>query len=115
MFIVRVACEYNHFFCKNIRAGPDEMYRVPTSSGNHGKPGKSLKKVPCMEKSWNLKNNNRIIMEKSWNFVKYYDKTTSCQKTSCRTLTKPPVAKKLPVGHTSVRLLVFWLLVVFKF
>ena len=30
-------------------------YRVPTSSGNHGKPGKSLKKVPCMEKSWNLK------------------------------------------------------------
>ena len=31
-------------------------YRVPTSSGNHGKPGKSRKKVPCMEKSWNLKN-----------------------------------------------------------
>ena len=29
-------------------------YMVPTSSGNHGKPGKSLKKVPCMEK-WNLK------------------------------------------------------------
>ena len=29
--------------------------RVPTSSGNHGIPGKSLKKVPCMEKSWNLK------------------------------------------------------------
>ena len=24
-------------------------------------------------------------MEKSWNFVKYYDKTTSCQKTSCQT------------------------------
>ena len=23
--------------------------RVPTSSGNHGKPGKSQKKVPCME------------------------------------------------------------------
>ena len=29
--------------------------RVPTSSGNHGKPGKSPKKVPCLEKSWNLK------------------------------------------------------------
>ena len=29
--------------------------RVPTSSGNHGEPGKSPKKVPCMEKSWNLK------------------------------------------------------------
>ena len=29
--------------------------RVPTNSGNHGKPGKSLKTVPCMEKSWNLK------------------------------------------------------------
>ena len=28
--------------------------RVRKSSGNHGKPGKSLKKVPCMEKSWNL-------------------------------------------------------------
>ena len=23
--------------------------RVPTSSGNHGKPGKSLKQIPCME------------------------------------------------------------------
>ena len=29
--------------------------RVPTSSENPGKPGKSHKKVPCMEKSWNLK------------------------------------------------------------
>ena len=29
--------------------------RVPTSSGYHGKSGKSLDKVPCMEKSWNLK------------------------------------------------------------
>ena len=29
-------------------------YRVPTSSGNHGKPGKSQKKVPCLEKSLNL-------------------------------------------------------------
>ena len=27
--------------------------RVPTGSGNHGKSGE--KKVPCMEKSWNLK------------------------------------------------------------
>ena len=25
------------------------VYRVPTSSGNHRKPRKSLKKVPCME------------------------------------------------------------------
>ena len=34
-------------------------FRVPTSSGNHRKPGKSpKKKVPCMEKSWNLKNLN---------------------------------------------------------
>ena len=29
--------------------------RVPTSSGNPGKCGKSHIKVPCMEKSWNLK------------------------------------------------------------
>ena len=39
--------------------------KVPTSCGNHGKPGKLPKKVPCMEKSWNLKK-----PEKSWNFVK---------------------------------------------
>ena len=39
---------------------------VPTSSGNHGK---SPKKNPCMEKSWNLKK-TCIIMEKSWNFAK---------------------------------------------
>ena len=30
-------------------------FRVPTSSGNHRKSGKSTKKGPCMEKSWNLK------------------------------------------------------------
>ena len=36
----------------------DIHIRVPTSTG---KPGKSQKKVPCMEKSWNLK-----ITEKSW-------------------------------------------------
>ena len=36
-------------------------YRVPTSTGKPGKPVKSQKKVPCMEKSWNLKKN-----EKSW-------------------------------------------------
>ena len=31
------------------------IYMVPTSSGNHGKPGKSQKNVPRMEKLWNLK------------------------------------------------------------
>ena len=44
----------------------DPTYRVPTSSGNPGKPGKSLKQVPCVEKSWNLKkslNNHGKIME----------------------------------------------------
>ena len=35
--------------------GKTFIYRVSTSSGNHEKPGKSLEKVPCMEKSWNLK------------------------------------------------------------
>ena len=30
-------------------------HRVTTNSGNHGKPGKSRKKVPGMEKSWNSK------------------------------------------------------------
>ena len=34
-----------------------------------------------MEFEQNLKNHG-----KSWNFVKLYDKTTSSQKTSCRTL-----------------------------
>ena len=33
---------------------PLTCLRVPTSAG---KPGKSQKKVPCMEKSWNLKKN----------------------------------------------------------
>ena len=41
------------------------LFKVPTSSGNHGKPGKSLKKVPCIEKSWNLKslNNHGKILD----------------------------------------------------
>ena len=34
------------------------LCRVPISSGNHGK---SRKKVPCMEKSWNLKNHGKIM------------------------------------------------------
>ena len=57
--------------------------RVPTRSGNYGKPGKSLKKSSMHGKIMEFEK-NRIIIEKSWNFVKY-DKTTSCQKTSCRT------------------------------
>ena len=28
-----------------------------------------------------------LIMEKSWNFVKYFDETTSSQKSSCQTHT----------------------------
>ena len=38
-----------------------KLNRVPTSTGKPGKPGKSQIKVPCMEKSWNLK-----TTEKSW-------------------------------------------------
>ena len=33
----------------------------------------------------------------------------------CANLTKPPVGRKLAVGHLCVRQLVFWLLVVFSF
>ena len=55
-------------------------FRVTTSSGNHGKPGKSLKKVTCMEKSWNLKK-----PELSWKME------------FCEIITKPPVARKLVV------------------
>ena len=36
--------------------------RVPTGTGKPGKHGKWLKIIPCMEKSWNLKND-----EISWN------------------------------------------------
>ena len=37
--------------------------RVLTSSGNHGNPGKSLKKVPCMEFEKKHINNHGKIME----------------------------------------------------
>ena len=43
-----------------------QLARVPTSSGNHGKPGKSLKISSMHRKSWNLKktlNNHGKIME----------------------------------------------------
>ena len=45
-------CFSKSLFRKIISVIPSD--RVPTSSGNHGKPGKSLKKVPCMEISWNF-------------------------------------------------------------
>ena len=47
---------FNH--CRDCRLRWNAACRVPTSTG---KPGKSQKKVPCMEKSWNLKK-----FEKSW-------------------------------------------------
>ena len=52
-----------HFFNLTFERERDMSHsdRVPTSSGNHGKPGKSQIKIPCMEKSWNL-----IKAEKSW-------------------------------------------------
>ena len=67
-------------------SGSGSFIRVPTSSGNHRKPGKSLKKSSMhgkiMEfgKTW-------IIMEKSWNLW--------------NNLTKPPVSRKLAVRHTN--------------
>ena len=58
--------------------------RVPTSSGNHGKPGKLLKKSSMHGKVMEFEK-----PEQSWknheNVVKNYDKTTSSQKPSCRT------------------------------
>ena len=70
--------------------------RVPTSSGNHGKPGKSLKN-PCMEKSWNL-----LKPEYSWeNHGIWWNN-----------LKKPPVARHTIFLATSVQHLVFCLLVV---
>ena len=50
-------------------------FRVPTNSGNHGKPGKSQIKIPFMEKSWKLIKTE--IMEKSWNFVKSVENLTA--------------------------------------
>ena len=47
--------------------------------------------------------------------ISLFDKTTSSQKTSCRTLVKQPVARKLAVGHLCVGQLVFRLLVVSSF
>ena len=49
--------------------------RVPTSSGNHGKPGKSQIKIPGMEKSWNL-----IKAEKSWKIMEFCE--ISCESNS---------------------------------
>ena len=39
-----------------------KIVRVPTGTGKPGKHGKWLKIIPCIEKSWNLKND-----EISWN------------------------------------------------
>ena len=56
------------------------------SSGNRGKPGKSLKKVPCIGKIMEFKkklNNHGKIME--FGEIKI-DETMSSLKTSCQTL-----------------------------
>ena len=45
------------------------QYRVPTCSGNHGKTWKITKKSSMDGKIMEF-NKTRIIMEKSWNFVK---------------------------------------------
>ena len=61
-----------------------KTWKIKKKRSKHGK-------IMEFEKTW-------IIMEKSWNFMKSFDKTNSSQKTSCQT-------------H-SVWQLVFWLLVV---
>ena len=48
-----------------------KTWKITKKSSMHGK-------VMEFEKNW-------ITMEKSWNFVKLFDKTYSRQKTSCRT------------------------------
>ena len=82
-----------------------EIDRVPTSSWNHGKPGKSIKKSSMHGKTKefekNLHNHGKIM-----EFGEIIWRTTSRQKTGCRTLLCPP---------KSVRQLVFWLLVVSSF
>ena len=50
---------FNHVWTNGIfHKAINTINRVPSSTG---KPGKSQIKVPCMEKSWNLK-----TTEKSW-------------------------------------------------
>ena len=46
-----------------------QLFRAPTSSGNHGKPGKSLKKSSMHGKIMEFEKSCKI-MGKSWNFVK---------------------------------------------
>ena len=72
-------------------------FRIPASSGNHGKPGKSPKKVPLhgkiMELNQNLKkklNNHGKIID----FGKNIDETTSSQKTN--------FLSQIAATHTSV-------------
>ena len=70
-----------------------------TSSGIHGKPGKSLKKFHALK-------NHGI-----WKHLNIHGKFMEF----CEIMTKPPVARKLAAGHLCVRQLVFWLLVVSSF
>ena len=46
--------------CIGENKGADQLreadHRVPTGTGKPGKHGKWQKKIPCMENSWNLKN-----------------------------------------------------------
>ena len=51
-------------------------WEVPTSSGNW-ESLENHEKDQCMEISWNLKKKTWIIMEKSWDFVKKFDVTSS--------------------------------------
>ena len=76
MFLVCSRCEICFLYVAGVRfmflVCSRCQIRVSTSSGNHGKPGKSQIKILCMEKSWNF-----IKAEKSWNFVKLVVKLTS--------------------------------------
>ena len=62
----------------------DSGYRVHTSSGNHGKPGKSRRKSAMhgkiMEFEKTVSNHGKIV-----EFCEIFDETTSIQKTSCQT------------------------------
>ena len=63
------------------------LSRVPTSSGHHGKPGKSPKKFHALKNHGILKKAEKSWKKRGilWNY-----------------LTKPQVARKLAVRHTKL-------------
>ena len=103
---LKAAWPFVYMYMMNGAPGVSHVTNVPTylSGGKNEFPVTNIQGSHKLWESWKTWK----IMKKSWNLKKKLNNHGI-------SMTKPPVARNLAVGHLCVRQLFFWLLVVSSF